>query len=45
MILTVIVPVYNAERYIEQTINSLVHQSICGEIEILAILDANCTDR
>lgn len=45
MILTVIVPVYNAERYIEQTVNSLVHQSISDEIEILAILDANCTDR
>ena len=44
MKLSIIVPVYNAEKYIDQTINTLVHQEL-DDYEILAIIDANCTDR
>ena len=37
---SVIVPVYNAEKYLPQCINSIVNQTI-GDIEILLINDGS----
>ncbi|MGM9988147.1 MAG: glycosyltransferase family 2 protein, partial [Bacillaceae bacterium] len=40
---SVIVPVYNVERYIERCLESLIHQSL-KEIEIIAVNDGSTDD-
>ncbi len=40
MILSVIVPVYNVEKYLEKCLNSLVNQTL-QEIEILVVNDGS----
>ncbi len=39
--ISVIVPVYNVEEYIEETLNCLVNQTIIDEIEVLMIDDGS----
>lgn len=44
MLFSVIVPVYNVEKYIVKCINSIISQSWKGSYEIL-VVDDGCTDR
>ena len=39
--ISVIIPIYNVERYIEETLNSLVNQTIFDDIEVLMIDDGS----
>lgn len=43
-ILTIVVPAYNAEAYLEYNLNSFLHPSILNDIEVLIINDGS-TDR
>ena len=41
IICSIIIPVYNGEKFIEKTINSCLEQSIAGSIEIIAVDDCS----
>ena len=41
---TVMIPVYNAERFIEETLKSAINQTFKGEYEILVINDGSTDD-
>lgn len=38
---TTIIPVYNAEKYLEDTINSVIGQSVFNQIEVLLVDDGS----
>lgn len=40
-ILTVVVPSYNVEAYLEETLLSFVHPDIMGDIEVLVVNDGS----
>ena len=42
--ISVIIPVYNSEQYIEETLNSLLNQTIIDDIEVLMIDDGSTDD-
>ena len=42
--ISVIIPVYNVEDYLEDTLNSLLNQTIIDDIEILMIDDGSSDD-
>ena len=44
-ILTVVVPSYNVEAYLEEGLNSLIHPDIMEDMEVLIINDGSITIR
>ena len=42
--ISVIIPVYNSEQYIEETLHSLLNQTIIDDIEVLMIDDGSTDD-
>lgn len=42
--ITVIIPVYNTERYLSECLESVIHQTISSEIEIICVDDGSTDD-
>lgn len=39
--ISVIIPVYNAEKYLRQCLDSVVHQTIFDQLEVIAVNDGS----